>query len=65
MYFLDYILLVISILLIVIIVLQSPKEDVQNAFSGEVISITTTVLSIAFFVVAFLIAILERLDFII
>ena len=35
MYFLDYILLVISILLIVIIVLQSPKEDVQNAFSGE------------------------------
>ena len=73
-------LLVISILLIVIIVLQSPKEDVQNAFSGEkselfanqkqrgmekVISITTTVLSIAFFVVAFLIAILERLDFII
>ena len=79
MYFLDYILLAISVLLIVIIVLQSPKDDVNSAFSGEkselfanqkqrgmekVISITTAVLSIAFFVVAFLIAILERLDFI-
>lgn len=79
MYFLDYILLVISILLIVIIVLQSPKDDARSAFSGEkselfanqkqrgmekVISIATAVLSIAFFVIAFLIAILERLDFI-
>ena len=35
MYFLDYILLVISILLIVIIVLQSPKDDARSAFSGE------------------------------
>ena len=79
LYFLDYILLAISVLLIVIIVLQSPKDDVNSAFSGEkselfanqkqrgmekVISIATAVLSIAFFVVAFLIAILERLDFI-
>lgn len=80
MYFLDYILLAISVLLIVIIVLQSPKDDVNKAFSGEkselfanqkqrgmekVISITTAVLSIAFFVVAFLIAILDRMNFII
>lgn len=80
MYFLDYILLAISVLLIVIIVLQSPKDDVNSAFSGEkselfanqkqrgmekVISITTAVLSVAFFVVAFLIAILDRMDFII
>lgn len=80
MYFLDYILLAISVLLIVIIVLQSPKDDVNKAFSGEkselfanqkqrgmekVISVTTAVLSIAFFVVAFLIAILDRMNFII
>ncbi len=80
MYFLDYILLAIAVLLIVIIVLQSPKDDVNSAFSGEkselfanqkqrgmekIISITTTVLSIGFFVVAFLIAILDRMDFII
>ncbi len=80
MYFLDYILLAISVLLIVIIVLQSPKDDVNKAFSGEkselfanqkqrgmekVINVTTAVLSIAFFVVAFLIAILDRMSFII
>ena len=80
MYFLDYILLAISVFLIIIIVLQSPKDDVNNAFSGEkselfanqkqrglekVISIVTACLSIAFFLVAFLIAILDRMDFII
>lgn len=79
MYFLDYILLAISVLLIVIIVLQSPKDDVNSAFSGEkselfanqkqrgiekAISVVTSVLSIGFFVVAFLIAILDRIDFI-
>ncbi len=80
MYFLDYILLAISVFLIIIIVLQSPKDDVNNAFSGEkselfankkerglerVISVVTAGLSIAFFVVSFLIAILDRMDFII
>ncbi|NLT52782.1 MAG: preprotein translocase subunit SecG [Ignavibacteria bacterium] len=35
MIWLDYILLVISVLLIVIIVLQNPKEDAMNTFSGE------------------------------
>ncbi len=80
MYFLDYILLAISVLLVIIIVIQNPKDDVNKAFSGEkselfanqkqrgmerVINITTAVLSIAFFVVAFLIAILDRMDFII
>lgn len=80
MYFLDYILLAISVFLIIIIVLQSPKDDVNSAFSGEkselfanqkqrglekVISIVTACLSIAFFLVAFLIAILDRMDFII
>jgi preprotein translocase subunit SecG len=80
MYFLDYILLAISVFLINIIVLQSPKDDVNSAFSGEkselfanqkqrglekVISLVTAGLSIAFFVVAFLIAILDRMDFIV
>lgn len=75
MYFLDYILLAISVLLIIIIVLQSPKDDVNSAFSGEkselfanqkqrglekIISFVTAGLSIAFFVVSFLLAILER-----
>ena len=80
MYFLDYILLAISVFLIIIIVLQSPKDDVNSAFSGEkselfanqkqrglekIINMVTAGLSIAFFVVAFLIAILDRMDFII
>ena len=80
MYILDYILLAISVFLIIIIVLQSPKDDVNSAFSGEkselfanqkqrglekVISIVTACLSIAFFLVAFLIAILDRMDFIV
>ena len=80
MYFLDYILLAISVFLIIIIVLQSPKDDVNSAFSGEkselfanqkqrglekVINIVTAGLSIAFFVVALLIAILHRMEFMI
>ena len=31
----DWILLIVSIALILIIVLQSSKDDVNNAFSGE------------------------------
>ena len=58
----DYILLVVSLLMILIVVLQSSKEDGMSAFTGEkselfanqkqrglekVINIATTVLSIA------------------
>ena len=75
MYYLDYILLVISVLLILIIVMQSSKDDVTRAFSGEKselfanqkqrglekrINQFTAVLSLAFFVVALLIAVIER-----
>lgn len=63
----DWILLIVSIALILIIVLQSSKDDVNNAFSGEKselfankkqrgpelwISRITAGLSIAFFVLA-------------
>ena len=72
----DYLLLAISLVLILIIVLQSSKEDASKAFSGEkselfanqkqrgaekVINQITTVLSIAFFVVAMLVVILPKL----
>ncbi len=72
----DYILLVISLLLILIIVLQGSKDDASRAFSGEkselfanqkqrgaekVINQITTVLSIVFFVVAMLVVILPKL----
>lgn len=63
----DYILLIVSILMILIVVLQSSKEDASRAFSGEksdlfanqkqrgiekVINQTTTVLSIVFILLA-------------
>ena len=72
----DYLLLAISLCLILIIVLQNSKEDASKAFSGEkselfanqkqrgaekVINQITTVLSIAFFVVAMLVVILPKL----
>jgi len=74
MIWLDFILLAISILLIVIIVLQNPKEDALNTFSGEksdrakmkqrgfekVVNRTTTVLSILFFVASLLLMIIGR-----
>lgn len=71
----DYILLVVSILMILLVVVQSSKEDASRAFSGEksdlfankkqrglekVINQTTTVLSIVFFVLAILVAVLPR-----
>lgn len=71
----DYILLVVSILMILLVVVQSSKEDASKAFSGEksdlfankkqrglekVINQTTTVLSIVFFVLAILVAVLPR-----
>ena len=67
----DYLLLVISLFLIMIIVLQTSKENASSAFSGEkssvqkqrgaekVINNITTVLSIAFFVVAIFAVILR------
>lgn len=71
----DWILLVVSILMILIIVIQSSKEDASRAFSGEksdlfankkqrglekVINQTTTVLSIVFFLLTILVAVLPR-----
>lgn len=74
MYFLDYILLAIAILLILIIVLQNPKSEAMNTFSGEkgdkakmkqrgfekTINNATTVLSALFFVVSLLLLIFDR-----
>lgn len=71
----DFLLLAVSILMILIVVLQSSKDDVSKAFSGEksdlfanqkqrgmekVINRTTTVLSIVFFVLSILVAVLPR-----
>ena len=74
MYFLDFALLAVSILLIIIIVLQNPKEDAMNTFSGEksdrakmkqrgmekVINYVTTALAVIFFVASLLLMILSR-----
>ena len=71
----DWILLVVSILMILIVVVQSSKEDASRAFSGEksdlfankkqrglekVINQTTTVLSIVSFLLTILVAVLPR-----
>ena len=71
----DYILLVVSLLMILIVVLQSSKEDGMSAFTGEkselfanqkqrglekIINRTTTVLAIAFFIIAILRTVLPR-----
>ena len=71
----DYILLVVSLLMILIVVLQSSKEDGMSAFTGEkselfanqkqrglekIINRSTTVLSIVFFVLAILRTVLPR-----
>lgn len=71
----DWILLILSIALILIIVLQGSKDDVSNAFSGEksdlfanqkargpekVVNRITAGLSIAFFLLAILVSALER-----
>ena len=74
MYYLDYVLLAISVLLILIIVLQNPKDDALSTFSGaksdkakmkqrgieKVINRTTTVLSVLFFVASLLLMIFDR-----
>lgn len=71
----DWILLIVSIALILIIVLQGSKDDVSNAFSGEksdlfanqkargpekVVNRITAGLSIVFFLLAILVSALER-----
>ena len=71
----DFILLVLSVLMILIVVLQSSKEDGMSAFTGEkselfanqkqrglekIINRSTTVLSIVFFVLAILRTVLPR-----
>jgi preprotein translocase subunit SecG len=71
----DWILLLVSAALILIIVLQNSKDDVNNTFSGEksdlfanqkargpekVVNTLTAILSIAFFVLAFVVSVLPR-----
>jgi preprotein translocase subunit SecG len=71
----DWILLVVSLLLITVIVLQNSKNDVSSAFSGEkselfanqkqrgaekVINDVTTVLSVLFFVLTIFVAVFPR-----
>ena len=73
MIWLDFILLAVSVLLIVIIVLQNPKEDALNTFSGEksdrakmkqrgfekVVNYVTTSFAIVFFVLSLLLMIIR------
>jgi preprotein translocase subunit SecG len=78
MEFVDYVLLAVSVLLIGIIVLQSSKDDVSKAFSGEkselfankkergfdlVISRMTAVLSVLFFVLSLVASLLVERGF--
>lgn len=71
----DYLLLIVSVLMILIVVLQSSKEDGMSAFTGEksdlfanqkqrglekVINIATTVLSIVFFALTIVTAVIDR-----
>ncbi len=71
----DYILLVVSVLMILLVVVQSSKEDGMSAFTGEksdlfanqkqrglekAINTTTTVLSIIFFILTIVVRLIER-----
>lgn len=71
----DYLLLIVSVLMILIVVLQSSKEDGMSAFTGEksdlfanqkqrglekIINTSTTVLSIVFFVLTIITAVIDR-----
>lgn len=71
----DYILLIVSICMILLVVVQSSKEDGMSAFTGEksdlfanqkqrglekVINTSTTVLSIIFFILALLVNYIPR-----
>lgn len=76
MVFYDYLLLIVSVLLVIIIVLQGSKDDVSKAFSGEkselfanrkqrgaekFVNIATAVLSVAFFVLAAIASFVPRI----
>jgi len=71
----DYIVLVIALLLIVLIMMQESKDNIQDAFSGEktdlfknqkqrgiekVMSIVTAVVAIIFIVLTFVATIIPR-----
>ena len=71
----DYIVLVIALLLIVLIMMQESKDNIQDAFSGEktdlfknqkqrgiekVMSIVTAVVAIVFIVLTFVATIIPR-----
>ena len=71
----DYLLLIVSVFMILIVVLQSSKEDGMSAFTGEksdlfanqkqrglekIINTSTTVLSIVFFVLTIITAVIDR-----
>ena len=76
MVFYDYLLLIVSVLLVIIIVLQGSKDDVSKAFSGEkselfanrkqrgaekFVNIAPAVLSIVFFVLAAIASFVPRI----
>ena len=71
----DYILLVVSVLMILLVVVQSSKEDGMSAFTGEksdlfanqkqrglekAINTTTTVISVIFFILTIVVRLIER-----
>lgn len=71
----DYLLLIVSILMILLVVLQSSKEEGMSAFTGEksdlfanqkqrglekVINISTTVLAVVFFALTIITAVINR-----
>ena len=71
----DYIVLVIALLLIVLIMMQESKDNIQDAFSGEktdlfknqkqrgiekVMSIVTAIVAVLFIVLTFVATIIPR-----
>jgi preprotein translocase subunit SecG len=71
----DYIVLVVALLLIVLIMMQESKDNIQDAFSGEktdlfknqkqrgiekVMSIVTAVIAVLFIVLTFVATIIPR-----
>ena len=71
----DYIVLVVALLLIVLIMMQESKDNIQDAFSGEksdlfknqkqrgierVMSIVTAVVAVLFLVLTFVATVISR-----
>ena len=71
----DYIVLVVALLLIVLIMMQESKDNIQDAFSGEksdlfknqkqrglekVMSIVTAVVAITFLILTFVATVIPR-----